>query len=160
MVPGSSSQARSAMPPASETVPSGDAGGDNVISDEVATMPASPGGIKGSQEDHAVMEYDGAELEHKTQKISSICFGIGSVDNAGEINALDYDEGLKEMASEYKAAVEDGRCFVHIRATRSNNKDMKMMSQLTQYRQFKKANLQGAGMDSINTSSKYIASAL
>ena len=46
------------------------------------------------------MEYDGVDLEHKTQRISSICFGIGSNDIAGEINALDYEEELKEMTSE------------------------------------------------------------
>ena len=63
-----------------------------------------------------MMEYDGAEVEHKTQRISSICFGIGSDDIAGEINALDYAEELKEMASEYKTALEAGRCFVHMRA--------------------------------------------
>ena len=74
------------------------------------------------------------------------------------MSPLEYDEGLKKMESEYKAVVEDGRCFVHIRTKRSTDKDLRMLSQLTHYRRFKRVNLQGDGIDSIITNFEYIAS--
>jgi len=106
-------------------------GSDNVFSDVATPTPAAGGGTKRPQEDHAMMDYDGAEVETKTQRISSICFGIGGDDVTGEINAVDYDEELKEMANKYEAALEAEQCFVHIRAKRSSNKDLKMLSRLT-----------------------------
>ena len=96
--PSSSSQAPSSLPPAVELRPTGstgESGSDNVISDVVATTPVVSGGTKRPQDDHAMMDYDGAEVETKTQRISSICFGIGSDDITGEINAVDHDEDLK-----------------------------------------------------------------
>ena len=140
--PSSSSQAPSQPTPNVEERSIGTPEGQvRVICDVASPMPTVSGGTKRPQENHATMDYDGAEMETKTQRISSICFGIGSEDISGEMSAFEYDEELKEMASEYKAAVEDGLCFVHIRATRSSNKDLRMLSQLTHYRQFKRVNL-------------------
>ena len=62
------------------------------------------------------MDYDGTEVEAKTQRISSICLGIGNDDITGEVDAVGYDEELEAMASQYKAALEADQCFVHIRA--------------------------------------------
>ena len=96
--PSSSSQAPSPLPLTVEARPTGSAGepgGDNVISDVVATTPVASSGTKRPQDEHAMMDYDGMEVETKTQRISSICFGIASDDITGEINAVDYDEELK-----------------------------------------------------------------
>ena len=49
-----------------------------VISDDAAADARASGGVKRNQEDHATMEYDGSEVEVKSQRISSIHFGIGS----------------------------------------------------------------------------------
>ena len=93
------------------------------------------------------MEYEGSEVEVKTQRISVICFGIGSDDVTGEINAEDYDEELKQMEAKYVDALKAGHCFVHIRANRSSNKDLKMLSRVTKAHEFKKVNLQGPGIE-------------
>ena len=107
------------------------------------------------------MEYDGADVvETKTQRIFSICFGIGSDDVTGEINAEDYDEELKEMATKYEAALKAGQCFVHIRAKRSSNKDLRMLSRMTKTQEFKKVNIQGPGIESVITNSAYVAALL
>ena len=74
------------MPSATEAASNGDTVDGSVISDAVATVPTGLGGRKRPQDEHAVMEYDGEELEHKTQKISSIFFGIGSEDIVGEMS--------------------------------------------------------------------------
>ena len=79
---------------------------DNVISDVASPMPTASGGTTRPQEEHATMDYDGSEVETKTHRISSICFGIGSDDVTGEINAADYDEELKEMTTRYEEALE------------------------------------------------------
>ena len=50
--------------------------------------------------------------------------------------------------------------FVHIRAKRSSNKDLRMLSRLTQSEQFKRVNIQGAGMDSLITNSVHLAAVL
>ena len=51
------------------------------------------------------MEYDGAEVEVKVQKISSICLGISSDDIAGEVNAEECEAELKDMAVMYEDAI-------------------------------------------------------
>ena len=47
-----------------------------VISDDAVADARISGGVKRNQEDHATMEYDGSEVEVKSQRISSIHFGI------------------------------------------------------------------------------------
>ena len=157
IVAGSSSQA----PAASTAVAGPGAGqdGSHVISDTVLEEPRGVG-TKRPQEDHASMEYDGSEVEVKTQRISAICFGIGSDDITGEINSEDYDEELKEMEAKYEAALREGHCFVHIRAKRSSNKDLKMLSRVTKAYEFKKVNIQGSGVESVITNSAQLASLL
>ena len=98
MEPSSSSQAPSQPPPNVEEKPTGTLeglGSDNVSSAAATPTPAAGGGTKRPQEDNAMMDYDGAEVEAKTQRNSSICFGISSDDVTGEINAVDYDEELE-----------------------------------------------------------------
>ena len=73
---------------------------------------------------------------------------------------MDYDEELKETANTYKAALEAEHCLVHIRAKRSSNKDLEMLSRMTQSQQFKRVNVQGAGIESVITNSAYIAALL
>ena len=107
-----------------------------------------------------MMDYDGLEMETKTQRISSICLGVSSDDSTGEVDATCHDEDLGEMAAQYKAALEAGHCFVHIRATRSSNKDLKMLSRLTGNKGFKKVNLQSSDFESVLTDSVYVAALL
>ena len=89
-----------------------------------------------------------------------MCFGIGSSDKLGELKAEEYDEELRTMADEYKAALDAGGCFVHIRPKHSSNKDLKMLSQLTGKKNFIRVNLEGEKMESVVTNSKYIAEVL
>ena len=133
---------------------------DNVISDVASPMPTVSGRTKRPQENHATMEYDGAEMETKAQRKSSICFGIGSDDVTGEINAADYDEELKEMATKHEEALEAKQCFVHIRAKRSSNKDLRLLSRMTKSPEFKRVNIQGPGIESVVTNSAYVAALL
>ena len=67
---------------------------------------------------------------------------------------------MKEMARQYKAAVESEQCFVHVRAKRSSNTDLKMLSRMTNIQDFKKVNLQGPDFESVITNSAYIATML
>ena len=109
MEPSSSGQAPSQTTTNVEDRPVGPTGGqarDNVISDVASPVPVASGGTKRPQEDHATMDYDGSEVETKTQRISAICLGIGSDDVTGEINVADYDEELKEMVTRYEEALE------------------------------------------------------
>ena len=94
---------------------------DNVISDAVSPEPREASGAKRTQEDHATMEYDGAEVEANTQRISSIYLSTGRDDVTGEINAEDYDAKLNEMKAKCEEVLEAKQCFVHIRAKRSSN---------------------------------------
>ena len=127
--------------PDSDSRPTGTTGNPesgNAISDVVTTVPCPGGGTKRPQEDHASIDYDGAEVEANTQRISSICLGIGSDDITGEVDAVGYAEGLEAMARQYRAALEADQCFVHIRTKRSSNKDLKMLSRMTKSQDFKK----------------------
>ena len=135
-------------------------GGDHVISNTVTPASVPTGGTKRTQEEHASMEYDGAEVEAKTQRISSICLAVASDDITGEVDAASYDEELKEMAAQYKAALEAGQCFVHVRAKRSSNKDLRMLSRLTDSKGFRKVNLHGSDFESVVTNSAYVAALL
>ena len=75
-------------------------GGDYVISNTVTPASVPTRGTNSPQEEHASMEYDGAEVETKTQRISSICLAVASDDIIGEVDAASYDEELKEMAAQ------------------------------------------------------------
>ena len=132
----------------------------NVISDVVSPEPRAGSGTKRPQEDHATMEYDGAEVETKTQRISSIYLSMGSDDVTGEINAEDYDAELGGMETKYEEALEAKQCFVHIRTKRSSNKDLRMLSRMTGSQEFKRVNLQGPVIDSVVTNSAYVAELL
>ena len=70
--------------------------------------------------------------------ISSVCLGIGSDDITGEVNREQCEEELEDMASAYEKAVKADECFVHIRAKRSSNRDLRTLSRMTGSRQFKK----------------------
>ena len=52
-----------------------------------------------------MMEYDGSEVEVKSQRISSICLGISSDDIIGEVNVEDCEAELKDMAEKYREAL-------------------------------------------------------
>ena len=62
------------------------------------------------------------EAPEKSQKISSVCVGLGAADKKGEVSNGDYEACLKEMAEEYRACDEEGKFFVHIRERYSSNK--------------------------------------
>ena len=131
--------------------------GGNVISDVVSPGPRAGDGTKRPQEDHATMDYDGADGETKTQRTSSIYVDMGSDDVTGEINAEDYDAELGEMATRFEETLEAKQCFVHIRTKRSSNKDLRVLSRMTGSQEFKRVNLQGPGIDSVVTNSAYVA---
>ena len=150
--PSSSSHAPSQSMSNPAEVPTVAVGGQaegNVISDVASPGSSAGGGTKRPQEDHATMEYDGAEAETKTHRISSIYLRMGSDDITGEINAEDYDADLGEMANKYGEAIVAKQGFVHIRAKRSSNKDLRMLSRMTGSREFKRVNLQGPAIDSV-----------
>ena len=52
------------------------------------------------------------------------------------------------------------QCFVHVHAKRSSNKDLKMLSRMTNSQEFKRVNLQGPDFESLVTNSAYIATIL
>ena len=79
---------------------------------------------------HLAVPSEDSGSPQKLPKVSSICFGIGSADKIGEVNAREHEEELRAMAEEYPSAIESGGCFVHVRAKQSSNKDLKMLSQL------------------------------
>ena len=62
------------------------------------------------------------------------------------------------MVEEYRARDAVGECFVHIRKRHSSNKDLSVLSRLTEGSKFYKVNLQGKEMESIVTNSARPAS--
>lgn len=96
----------------------------------------------------------------KTPKISSVCFGIGSADKAGEVTKKVQEDELKTMAAEYLKAIETGECFVHLRPKHSSNRDLKMLTQLTGCDKFRKVNFEGSEVESVITNSNHLAEVL
>ena len=105
-------------------------------------------------------EADEDESPEKSQKISSICFGIGPSDKKGELGEREYKEELEAMAEEYQSQVKVGSCFVHVRKRHSSNRDMKMLNDLTGGTRFYKVNLHNGEAESILTNSEHIAALL
>ena len=91
------------------------------------------------------------------QRIFSICVGHGAADKKGEVKAKECEEDLKIMVEEYRARDAVGECFVHIRKRHSSNKDLSVLSRLTEGSKFYKVNLQGKEMESIVTKSARLA---
>ena len=85
---------------------------------------------------------------------------MGSDDVTGEANAEDYAAELKEIASRYEEALEAEQCCVHIRAKRSSNRDLKMLSRMTGSQGLKMVNRQGPDLESVITNSAYVAALL
>ena len=163
MEPSSSSHAPSQAVPNPSEVPPTAVGGQadgNVISDVVSPEPREGNGAKRPQDDHATMEYDGAEVETKTQRISSIYLSTGRDDVTGEINAEDYDAELRKMEAKYEEVLEAKQCFVHIRAKRSSNKDLRMLSRMMEGAELKRVSIQSPFIDSVVTNSAYVAELL
>ena len=106
--PGSSSQAPSGPQATGHITPPSEAVDGGAIPGTADRTQGNVGGGERFLEEHVVIEYDGTEIEHKSQRISSIRLGIGSDDISGELNVPDYDEELLEMANEYQAALEVG----------------------------------------------------
>jgi hypothetical protein len=92
-----------------------------------ATTNAGGAAAKRGMED----AWDADEAPEKTQKLNSVCVGLGSSDKAGESLKEEYEEDLKEMVEAYKTCSERGGCFVHIRKKQSSNRDLRALSCLT-----------------------------
>ena len=97
------------------------------------------------------------EAPEKTQKINSICLGMGSSDKIGEFSEAEYKQGLEEMAEAYSEARRRGGHFVHIRKVKSSNRDLRTLNGMTDGAKLYKVNLGGSEVESIVTDSQVIA---
>ena len=128
-------------------------GSSESASSPSATANAGGAAVKRGMEN----AWDADEAPGKTQKLNSVCVGLGSSDKAGESLKEEYEEDLKEMVEAYKTCSERGGCFVHIRKKQSSNRDLRALSCLTKGTKLYKVNLVSSAIESVITNSSGIA---